>query len=275
MLEFCERWFLYIMLYSVGGWIYETIICSIEARRLVDRGFLNGPYCPIYGFGVLFDVLVIGRVENVALLFLFGSLIDTLLEYVTSYVMEKLFHARWWDYSNYRFNINGRVCLLGAVVFGIFSMLVIKFVHPAVVGLIGMIAQPWLHVVSGVLFVLVVTDTVVTVRGMAGFNDKLRELTAELESTRERAVEAIRSEGGALAEGMKKKLDTVAEARERAFEAIKSSPVYETLAEVYESFSAKLNAQQQRMIRSFPHLRSVPYEKTLTELKHFLHPKKK
>ncbi len=263
------------MIYSVGGWIYETVICSIEARRLVPRGFLNGPYCPIYGFGVLFDVLVIGRIKSAALLFLFGALLDTLLEYVTSYVMEKLFGARWWDYSNYRFNINGRVCLLGAIVFGIFSMLVIKFVHPAVVGLVGMVAQPWLHVLSGVLFVLVTADLAVTVTGMAGFNDRLRELTAELDAVRERAVGAIRAEGGALAEEMKKRLDTVTEARDHAVEAIKSTPVYEALAEVFESFSARLNAQQQRMIRSFPHLRSMPYEKTLSDLKRFLHLRKK
>lgn len=104
----------YFMIYSVVGWIYETTLCSITDRHFVNRGFLNGPYCPIYGSGALLDVLILGRIENPFLLFILGVLVTCSLEYLTSYVMEKLFKARWWDYSDKKFNIGGRVCLLGA-----------------------------------------------------------------------------------------------------------------------------------------------------------------
>lgn len=99
----------YFMIYSVVGWIYETTLCSITDRHFVNRGFLNGPYCPIYGSGALLDVLILGRIENPFLLFILGVLVTCSLEYLTSYVMEKLFKARWWDYSDKKFNIGGRV----------------------------------------------------------------------------------------------------------------------------------------------------------------------
>lgn len=97
----------YFMIYSVVGWIYETTLCSITDRHFVNRGFLNGPYCPIYGSGALLDVLILGRIENPFLLFILGVLVTCSLEYLTSYVMEKLFKARWWDYSDKKFNIGG------------------------------------------------------------------------------------------------------------------------------------------------------------------------
>lgn len=264
VLEALERIFLYIMIYSVVGWIYETIICSLEARRFVNRGFFNGPYCPIYGVGAMLDIAVVGRIENVALLFLFGALLDTVLEYITSYVMEIMFHARWWDYSTYHFNINGRVCLLGAVVFGLFSTAMVKVIHPAVVSAVGLVTQPWLHIVSGALFLSFTIDAIVTITGMAGFNEKLRQLTGELEAV-------IHAESmKLLGENAKRKLETVSEARERVIEAIRSSAAFGAVSSVYESFVSKFNAQQQRMIRAFPKLRSIPYEKTLSGLRRFI-----
>ena len=112
-----ETWFLWLMIYSVIGWVYESTICSIGQRKLINRGFLNGPYCPIYGTGAVLVLLVLGRIQNPVLLFFAGAVLTCSLEYLTSWLMEKLFHARWWDYSKRKFNIGGRVCLIGAIVF--------------------------------------------------------------------------------------------------------------------------------------------------------------
>lgn len=90
------------MFYSIVGWVYESLICSVGARHFVNRGFLNGPYCPIYGFGAVFDLILLGKIENPFLLFLLGAIVTCTLEYLTSYGMEKIFHARWWDYSKGR-----------------------------------------------------------------------------------------------------------------------------------------------------------------------------
>ena len=132
-----ENIFLWLIIYSVIGWIYESTLCSITERRFVNRGFLNGPYCPIYGFGAILDILILGWIKNPILLFVLSAILTCTLEYITSYLMEKLFHARWWDYSNRKFNINGRVCLIGAVVFGTLSLILIKLVHPLVLNMIA------------------------------------------------------------------------------------------------------------------------------------------
>ena len=120
------------MIYSIIGWVYESTICSIGHRKLINRGFLNGPYCPIYGTGAVLVLLVLGRIQNPVLLFFAGALVTCSLEYLTSWLMEKLFHARWWDYSKRKFNIGGRVCLIGAVVFGAFSVVLVLVLHPFV-----------------------------------------------------------------------------------------------------------------------------------------------
>lgn len=127
-----ETWFLWLMIYSIIGWVYESTICSIGHRKLINRGFLNGPYCPIYGTGAVLVLLVLGRIQNPVLLFFAGALVTCSLEYLTSWLMEKLFHARWWDYSKRKFNIGGRVCLIGAVVFGAFSVVLVLVLHPFV-----------------------------------------------------------------------------------------------------------------------------------------------
>ena len=112
--------FLWFILYSFFGWVYESTLCSITSRSLVNRGFLNGPLCPVYGFGALTVILAFWREPDISPwnLFFSSMVLTCTLEYITSWAMEKLFHARWWDYSEYRYNINGRVCLLGALAFG-------------------------------------------------------------------------------------------------------------------------------------------------------------
>ena len=128
-----ETWFLWLMIYSIIGWVYESTICSISQRKLINRGFLNGPYCPIYGTGAVLVLLVLGRIQNPVLLFFAGAVLTCSLEYLTSWLMEKLFHARWWDYSNKKFNIQGRICLGHTFYWGIASLLFLYLVHPIVV----------------------------------------------------------------------------------------------------------------------------------------------
>jgi len=100
-----ETYFFRLMVYSILGWIYESIVCSIQEKKWVNRGFLNGPYCPIYGAGAVLDIIILGNIQNPILLFLLGATLTCTLEYLTSYFMEKIFNARWWDYSDFKFII--------------------------------------------------------------------------------------------------------------------------------------------------------------------------
>ena len=102
-------YFLYFIIYSFLGWLYESILCSITGKKLVNRGFLNGPVCPVYGFGALLIVLVFyGKETSLLPLFLSSMVLTSVVEYFTAVLLEKLFHARWWDYSGRPFNIHGR-----------------------------------------------------------------------------------------------------------------------------------------------------------------------
>ena len=130
MLEYLFLWFLF---YSFAGWVYESILVSVSERRLVNRGFLNGPICPIYGCGAVLAIVLLHDLHNPFAVFLISSIGACMLEYVTSWGMEKLFHARWWDYSHRRFNIQGRICLLGAIVFGLLGVLITDVIQPEVV----------------------------------------------------------------------------------------------------------------------------------------------
>ena len=240
-----EQWFLWLMIYSFIGWAYESTLCSVSARKLINRGFLNGPYCPIYGTGALLIELTLGRIESPVLLFFAGALLTCSLEYLTSWAMEKLFHARWWDYSKRRFNIKGRVCLIGAVVFGTFSVLLVKLLHPFVAGLTGRIPPAAMHWLCGGLLVVFLTDLTVTVCGLSGTHKAVAECS---EFLRERRAELE--------------------------EKLRSAPGYEELQRRREAFQqlgkelrGRLNAQQRRTIRNFPKLTLSRNNEALNELR--------
>lgn len=123
---------LWFTIYSVVGWCYESLFCSIQAQELVNRGFLFGPYLPIYGFGAIFLILLLHKHMNNISLFFIAFFVTTAFEYSTSWLMEVIFHKTWWDYTNYALQLNGRVCLLASILFGLFGIVLVKKIHPVV-----------------------------------------------------------------------------------------------------------------------------------------------
>ncbi len=181
----------WIFLYSVGGWVYESVLCSVSDKRWINRGFLNGPYCPVYGFGAVLNILILDGVNNILILFCLSSVIACTLEYLTSWLMEKLFQARWWDYSGHRYNLNGRISLAGAVVFGILSVLLIRLVHPEVAQLTGAIPHTAIFTSAMIIILITATDCAVTVIHVLGLNRKLRltEIRMQITGIRLQLVE--------------------------------------------------------------------------------------
>ena len=255
-----ETWFLWLMIYSIIGWVYESTICSIGHRKLINRGFLNGPYCPIYGTGAVLVLLVRGRIQNPVLLFFAGALVTCSLEYLTSWLMEKLFHARWWDYSKRKFNIGGRVCLIGAVVFGAFSVVHVKILHPFVKSLTDRLTDAALNWICAILFVGIVSDLVVTVKGLLGTHAGFAEYAVLLQQKRKELADRLRT--GAT-EGRERilaatqeecaKLREAAAYGEEERERIRRD-TEEERDRFYAKLQMRLNAQQRRTIYSFPHL---------------------
>ena len=130
MLVFKKLFSLFII-YSFIGWIIEVFWSLFVHKKLVNRGFLIGPYCPIYGIGCLLLIILLNRFKsNVVVLFFMSIVVCSFLEYFTSYLMEKLFKARWWDYSDSKFNINGRICAGTMIPFGVLGVLVVYFLNP-------------------------------------------------------------------------------------------------------------------------------------------------
>ena len=123
---------LLFFLYSFIGWLTEVLEGLINRKEFVNRGFLVGPICPIYGFGALFMIGLLKNNDNFIIIFLLGSLVCTFLEYVTSLILEKIFNTRWWDYRDKKINFNGRVCLEVMIIFGIGSILLMKVMRPIV-----------------------------------------------------------------------------------------------------------------------------------------------
>jgi len=197
-----EIYFMMFFVYSVAGWIMECTLGVIEKHKFVNRGFLIGPYCPIYGIGVVGVSLLLSRFSgNIILLFILSTLICGSLEYFTSYIMEKIFKARWWDYSKNKFNINGRVCLETLIPFGILSVLVIKFVNPFIIGKIQSIPQEALNWIVISLFMIYIIDVCISFNIILKFKnltkkekDNTEEITKKVRETAEAAIEKLKLE---------------------------------------------------------------------------------
>lgn len=243
----------WIFFYSVAGWIYESILCSVCERRLINRGFLNGPYCPVYGFGAALNILILGGIENIFALFSLGAIIACVLEYFTSWLLEKLFQARWWDYSKHKFNLNGRICLLGAVVFGTFSVLLLRMIHPKVVLLTNTLSDLALAGTALSILVIFAADCSYTVVNVLGFNKKLRlaEIRLELPDLRQQLSEVKSDIRANLPQLPDVKSDIKLHLQQ--------------LSEVKST--VKLNLQERRLLRAFPKLKSDLYDDVLQLVK--------
>ena len=157
------RLFLLFFSYAVLGWCMEVSAKFVQFRRFINRGFLIGPYCPIYGVGALMITLLLKRYAgDPPALFAMGMIVCSVLEYFTSWAMEKLFHARWWDYSTKRFNINGRICLNTMVPFGLLGVVIMEVVNPLLYRLFGLLSETALMIVSAALAAGFIVDLCVS-----------------------------------------------------------------------------------------------------------------
>ena len=174
----------YFIIYAFLGWVCEDIYCGIGKRKFINRGFLYGPYCPIYGFGaliVIYPLLMVSK--HPIIVFVFGMILTSVLEYITSFIMEKMFATRWWDYSTYPFNINGRVCLQNSLLFGLMSLIVVYGLHPIVSHFIKKISFNLLVIfliVFTVFFVIDIVNTVIVLLRRKKVFKKLKEDIDEL-----------------------------------------------------------------------------------------------
>ena len=189
-------YFILFASYSFLGWIIEVISCStIEKRLCLNRGFLIGPYLPIFGIGSLISILFLSKVKsNIYFLFMVSVFSLTMLEYITSYLLEKIFHARWWNYDKRKFNIDGRVSLSTSFGFGVLSVILIKIVNPLYNIILKKVPINIINIISIVLIIIFLMDVVISLTIIFSLRKKIknknRDMTEELDKERKRILKA-------------------------------------------------------------------------------------
>ncbi len=245
------------LIYAFLGWCSEVAFAAVNKGKFVNRGFLNGPVCPIYGFGMLIVVTALwGLKGNLILLFLGSATLTTALEFVTGFVLEKFFHDKWWDYSDMPFNIKGYICLKFTVLWGLAATFIVGAVHRFVYMLIvKMPAVPGIILLS-VFAAAFITDFVITVTELAKMPKKLGALLE--------AEKALRAISDKIGENIS---DTTIAAKEKGSEiAVENKPKIDELKAEYEKkkqeFSAafeKRNFVHRRIVKAFPNLKNGRY----------------
>ncbi|MCI9433992.1 MAG: putative ABC transporter permease [Bacilli bacterium] len=177
--------FISFVFYSIVGWIIEVIDQFYRQKKIINRGFLLGPYCPVHGIGALLMLLLLSRFSNNSfILFISSVLICTILEYLTGFLLEKIFKARWWDYSDYKFNLNGRVCLQNSLFFGLAGVIIVKFSQPFLISVISNISANMLNIICIIILIIFCFDLIVSFYVICSFknltNNMLKDSTVEI-----------------------------------------------------------------------------------------------
>ena len=168
----------YFFIYAIIGWIIEVSFHVITRGRFINRGFLNGPYCPIYGFGAMGVIIFLDNIGPISKLSLFfiSMVIASILELVTGFLLEKIFHKRWWDYSDRRFNIGGYICAEFSLAWGAVCFILYEAVHPLIAKTVGLIPNKILIVINIIMGLMFIIDLISTINTLMGLNKKFKTI---------------------------------------------------------------------------------------------------
>ncbi len=175
--SFYELCWLYFI-YSFIGWCGEVCVAAVHKKKFINRGFVSGPLCPIYGAGaVVFTIFLPELRENIFFLFLMGTILGSFIEFATGALMEKIFHKKWWDYSEIRFNFEGYICLRYSLLWGIFAVLLIYFVNPFLVSVLTILPGMVGVILLSAMGVILLFDTIGTALALWGMQKKIEQLS--------------------------------------------------------------------------------------------------
>ena len=233
------------LIYSFLGWCVEVSFVAVTSGRVVNRGFLNGPVCPIYGVGMLGALLLLEPVSgNLLLLFLLGMLLCTLVELIGGWVLERTFHTRWWDYSDEPFNLGGYICLRFSIMWGLAVTFAVRLIHPLIFAMVNWIPMLPGGILLGLLYGLFTADFVLTLITVIGLRKQLGEL--------ERVGKALHTVGDAISD----RVGNSALAADAKLETAKQAG-QERVAEGKEKLESAMEAGQQKLSESRERLESA------------------
>lgn len=237
------------LIYAVMGWMTEEIFALVKHGKIVNRGFLKGPVCPIYGFGMVIIILCLSPVsKHLPALFVGSAILTTLLELVTGYVLEKFFHTKWWDYSEMHFNFRGYICLTFSILWGLAGVFIIDIVHPPVMRLINSIPQNIGYIILSASAAILAVDLVTTLISMID----LKKSMAKFDELAKRSEE------------IRLKLEQLAAEHDERRDERKAEFTLqlEQTKEKLGLLSSELRSKHKRFFNAFPHFeRSQRFEK--------------
>lgn len=260
------------VIYAFIGWCTEVAYAAVDTGKFVNRGFLNGPVCPIYGCGVLLVVVVLTPLkENLLILFVGSLILTTAIELITGFLLEKMFHHQWWDYSQEPFNLHGYICLKFSLLWGLACTFVMKLIHPMIYRMI----QVFPHIPGLILMTLLtlvfLSDLAITVSMILKLNQRLR-LMEELGARLKTASDEI---GENIYENVTEVLEVREELREKREEnRRKKQREIQELRRRYRELVSGRQMGHQRLLKAFPTMKSNRYQESLLKLKQFVNEKK-
>lgn len=242
----------YFLIYSFLGWCVEVCYAALNTKKFINRGFLNGTYCPIYGAGVITIMYFVYPFKNsLVVLFIFSVILTSLIELLTGFVLEKVFHYRWWDYSKENFNLGGYICLKFSIIWGLACVFVTEIVHPAVRDIILWIPASFGEIIIGVLYLLMGIDFIVTVKTVLKLNARMERL--------------------------QKIADDIHKFSDRLGNKVSSNflDVEEKIEKLNSKREREISWLEKRIIYSFPEMKSTRYNNIFKEIRNKVFEKNK
>ena len=253
----------WLIIFSFFGWVWETCYVSVKSGKFVNRGFINGPLCTIFGFGAVSVYMILRPFsDNLLYLYLGGVVVATALEYVTAVLMESIFHTSWWDYSDNKFNFQGRICLGASLGWGAFTVILFKVLHPFVESIVILYPVYVGEIGICVIGVGYVVDFAFSAAAAFRIHEKLPVIEAAMEQAKGEMLvkmhEKIASVGfakEATLESVKERLGDVEVLKE--MEQKRAAITAEISAELQkrkEAMAAKVGHNMQRFVKAYPNL---------------------
>jgi uncharacterized membrane protein len=263
----------YFFAYAFLGWCAEVAFAAVKNHRFVNRGFLSGPVCPIYGFGIVSVLFCLTLIQNNLLSLYAGSVVlTTVLELITGFAMEKLFHQRWWDYSKMPLNIGGYVCVPFSLLWGVACVAIVDLLQPLIARLTSLLPEPLSTVLLAAFILLFILDTVVALTKAFRLDSGLRhidEIASALRTVSDRLGETVANGALTLLETDEYAKNSLQTANILARDALRENDekIKAELKTRYAELVASFEREHRRMLKAFPQLRSLRYPSELESAK--------
>ncbi len=246
----------YFVIYSFLGWVLESIVRTICEKKIINTGFLIGPFCPIYGFGAIIMLLFLDRFKNnIFLLFFISVIALTLWEYIVGVLLEKFFSTKYWDYSNHKFNYKGRICLTNSIAWGVLGVLFINYIHPFIIQTLSYVEFMYVAIIASVIVLILLIDAIISIIKVKNIKSTLEKIEDINEQIKQKLSELKDKEKISANDNMQKLINNLKTRRDR------------TMRRLYR--------RAYRLKKAFPAINTKEFTEILNKKMEFKHVKTK